>query len=59
MIHSLVPSPLGELLLIGDGHHLTGLYTAEHVRIPTIVGDRSDREFAFWNGTMRPGTHIC
>lgn len=46
MMHSYLPSPIGDLLLLGDGTHLTGLYTAEHVRMPTALGDRSDREFA-------------
>jgi methylated-DNA-[protein]-cysteine S-methyltransferase len=46
MMHSYLPSPIGDLLLIGDGTHLTGLYTAEHVRMPTELGVRSDREFA-------------
>jgi methylated-DNA-[protein]-cysteine S-methyltransferase len=46
MIHSYLPSPIGDLLLIGDGTYLTGLYTAEHVRMPTELGVRSDREFA-------------
>src|SRR6185312_5101356 len=46
MMHSYLPSPIGDLLLTGDGTHLTGLYTAEHVRMPTELGVRSDREFA-------------
>jgi methylated-DNA-[protein]-cysteine S-methyltransferase len=46
MMHSYLPSPIGDLLLVGDRTHLTGLYTVEHVRMPTELGDRSDREFA-------------
>jgi methylated-DNA-[protein]-cysteine S-methyltransferase len=46
MIHSYLPSPIGDLLLTGDGQHLTGLYTPEHVRMPVELGKRSDREFA-------------
>lgn len=34
MMHTVIDSPIGELLLIGDGSNLTGLYTAEHVRKP-------------------------
>jgi methylated-DNA-[protein]-cysteine S-methyltransferase len=46
MIHSYLPSPIGDLLLTGDGHSLTGLYTPGHVRLPAALGERSDREFA-------------
>ena len=46
MIHSYLPSPIGDLLLTGDGHNLTGLYTPEHVRPPVELGERSDQEFA-------------
>jgi methylated-DNA-[protein]-cysteine S-methyltransferase len=45
MIHSIVESPIGDLLLVGDGSSLTALYTAEHVRLPQATGDRSDRSF--------------
>jgi methylated-DNA-[protein]-cysteine S-methyltransferase len=33
------------LLLVGDGTSLTGLYTAEHVRRPTVLGARDDLAF--------------
>ncbi len=46
MIHSYYSSPIGELLLTGNGHQLVGLYTAEHVRLPVEIGLRSDAEFA-------------
>lgn len=46
MIHSYLESPIGELLLTGNGHSLTGLYTHEHVRPPVELGSRSDAEFA-------------
>jgi methylated-DNA-[protein]-cysteine S-methyltransferase len=46
MIHSSVESPVGDLLLVGDGSSLTALYTAEHVRLPSPPGDRVDRPFA-------------
>lgn len=46
MIHSYVDSPLGPLLLTGDGEGLTGLYTDQHGRKPTDLGDRDDDEFA-------------
>lgn len=46
MIHSYVDSPLGPLLLTGDGESLTGLYTDQHGRLPTDLGHRADEEFA-------------
>jgi len=46
MIHSYCDSPVGPLLLTGDGDSLTGLYTAEHVRLPTPPGTRDDQAFA-------------
>ena len=46
MIHSYADSPLGPLLLTGDGHALTGLYTDQHGRLPTELGERADRRFA-------------
>jgi methylated-DNA-[protein]-cysteine S-methyltransferase len=46
MIHSYVDSPLGPLLLTGDGEGLTGLYTDQHGRLPTELGPRVDEEFA-------------
>jgi methylated-DNA-[protein]-cysteine S-methyltransferase len=45
MIHSYVSSPVGMLLLTGDGQSLTGLYTPEHVRLPVDLGTRADAEF--------------
>lgn len=45
MIHSYLPSPIGDVLLTGDGRSITGLYTAEHVRLPSQLGERSDTEF--------------
>jgi methylated-DNA-[protein]-cysteine S-methyltransferase len=46
MIHSYVDSPLGPLLLTGDGEALTGLYTDQHGRKPAELGHRADEEFA-------------
>jgi methylated-DNA-[protein]-cysteine S-methyltransferase len=46
IIHSYVDSPLGPLLLTGDGEGLTGLYTDQHGRLPTVLGHRADEEFA-------------
>ena len=46
IIHSYVDSPLGPLLLTGDGEGLTGLYTDQHGRKPTELGERVDEEFA-------------
>jgi methylated-DNA-[protein]-cysteine S-methyltransferase len=46
MIHTYVDSPLGPLLLTGDGEALTGLYTDQHGRLPTDLGHRADEEFA-------------
>jgi methylated-DNA-[protein]-cysteine S-methyltransferase len=45
MIHSYVDSPLGPLLLTGDGEALTGLYTDQHGRLPADLGHRADEEF--------------
>ncbi|HEX8094454.1 methylated-DNA--[protein]-cysteine S-methyltransferase [Jatrophihabitans sp.] len=45
IIHSYVDSPLGPLLLTGDGEGLTGLYTDQHGRPPTELGHRADEEF--------------
>jgi len=45
IIHSYVGSPLGPLLLTGDGEGLTGLYTDQHGRLPTELGPRVDEEF--------------
>jgi methylated-DNA-[protein]-cysteine S-methyltransferase len=46
MIHSIVDSPIGDLLLIGDGERLTALYTAENARRPEVTGPREDGAFA-------------
>jgi methylated-DNA-[protein]-cysteine S-methyltransferase len=46
MIHSYLATPIGDLLLTGDGHSLTGLYTAEHGRPPVELGERSDQGLA-------------
>jgi methylated-DNA-[protein]-cysteine S-methyltransferase len=46
MTHSYVDSPIGPLLLTGDSQGLTGLYTDQHGRKPTDLGDRDDAEFA-------------
>ncbi len=46
MIHGIADSPLGPLLLTGDGVAITGLYTEQHVRPPTELGERSDEAFA-------------
>ena len=46
MYHSYFESPVGRLLLTGDGTALTGLYTPEHVRLPAPAGDRDDAVFA-------------
>jgi methylated-DNA-[protein]-cysteine S-methyltransferase len=46
IIHSYVDSPLGPLLLTGDGEGgLTGLYTDQHGRLPAELGPRVDEEF--------------
>jgi methylated-DNA-[protein]-cysteine S-methyltransferase len=45
MIFSIVGSPVGELLLTGDGEILNGLYTCEHVRRPEPAGERDDQAF--------------
>ena len=45
MIYSHLDSPIGDLLLVGDGETLTALYTAEHVRRPEPAGVRDDEAF--------------
>ncbi len=52
MIHSYLDSPLGPLLLTGDGEALTGLYTDQHGRIPAELGHRADAEFAQARGQL-------
>jgi methylated-DNA-[protein]-cysteine S-methyltransferase len=46
MIHTLIESPLGVLLVTGDGESITGLYTDQHGRPPTVLGERADRKLA-------------
>lgn len=46
MTHSILESPIGDILLTGDRHGLTGLYTAQHGKKPTDIGERVDGEFA-------------
>ena len=51
MIYSYVPSPLGDLLVLGDGHALTDLYLpleGEHryLRMPALDAVRDDDAFA-------------
>ncbi|MCC6928996.1 MAG: methylated-DNA--[protein]-cysteine S-methyltransferase [Gemmatimonadaceae bacterium] len=46
--YTLMPSPIGELLLTGDGRHLTGLYMTPHTHGP-VRGEgwvRRDDDFA-------------
>ena len=61
--HTTIPSPLGELLLTGDGHHLTGVYLTPHRHGPAAgtLGMRDDAPFAearrqlaeYFSGTRR------
>lgn len=46
--HTLVPSPLGDLLLTGDGRALTGVYMTPHRHGPAVGGEwvRDDAPFA-------------
>ncbi|MDQ3699780.1 MAG: methylated-DNA--[protein]-cysteine S-methyltransferase [Chloroflexota bacterium] len=37
--YTTVPSPIGDLLLVGDGFHLTGLYLPQHKGGPAIEED--------------------
>jgi len=46
VIFSRFDSPLGEILLTGDGLALTGLYTRDHPRRPAVVGEPDDVAFA-------------
>lgn len=36
MLSTLVPSPIGDLLLTSDGNHLTGLYMSPHKGRPAV-----------------------
>lgn len=47
-----MPSPLGELLLTGDGRHLTGLYMTPHAHGPAR-GDAWVRDDAAFAGAVR------
>lgn len=46
MTHSILESPIGDILLTGDRHGLSGLYTAQHGKKPTDIGERVDSDFA-------------
>ncbi|GAA1786284.1 methylated-DNA--[protein]-cysteine S-methyltransferase [Streptomonospora arabica] len=43
-LYDLVPSPLGELLLIGDGEAVTGLYMSPHERFAQEIENEWRRE---------------
>jgi methylated-DNA-[protein]-cysteine S-methyltransferase len=45
MIHTILASPIGDILITGDGERVAGLYTAEHVRPPAQLGARNDQAF--------------
>ena len=45
MYHSIVESPIGPVLLTGIEAGLTGVYTAEHVRLPAAPGVENDAVF--------------
>ena len=47
-----MPSPLGELLLTGDGRHLTGLYMTPHTSAPTRDAGW-ERDDASFEGAIR------
>src|SRR5438445_2935609 len=42
MFHSVLPSPIGEILIIGDGESVTALYTSETSRPVPEIGTRDD-----------------
>ena len=44
-VHAHHPSPLGELLLTGDGETLSGLVLADHPSSRTLAGTRDDDAF--------------
>ena len=46
--YAFTPSPVGRLLLVGDGHALSGLYMEEHARGPAVdpAWERDDSAFA-------------
>jgi methylated-DNA-[protein]-cysteine S-methyltransferase len=45
MMHTFIPSPIGEILLTGDGVAITGLYTVGHIRMPSMIGERADSAY--------------
>ena len=45
--YTRMPSPIGELLLVGHGSALTGLYVADHHRCPAVPSDAVPRDEAF------------
>lgn len=45
MMHTTIPSPIGEILITGDGSAIAGLYTSEHIRPPHDLGRREDSAF--------------
>ena len=52
MIHTVISSPIGDLLATASNDGLTGLYTAEHVRKPRPDGERADGPFAALAGQL-------
>ncbi|MFD0776228.1 methylated-DNA--[protein]-cysteine S-methyltransferase [Streptomonospora algeriensis] len=63
-LYDLVPSPLGELLLIGDGEAVTGLYMDPHERFaqqvrsewrrdPTALREAAEQLGAYFAGELR------
>ena len=45
MMHTTIGSPIGEILITGDGSAVAGLYTSEHVRRPRDLGRRDESAF--------------
>jgi methylated-DNA-[protein]-cysteine S-methyltransferase len=51
--HTTVESPIGQLLILGDGETVTGLYTAKQAHPPAQIGERDDTAFAVAKRQLR------
>jgi methylated-DNA-[protein]-cysteine S-methyltransferase len=53
MIHATTESPIGQLLIVGDGETVTGLYTAKRAHPPAEIGERDHTAFAVAKQQLR------
>lgn len=52
MIYTLLDSPIGDLMGVGDGTSINGLFTVGHHRRPDPAWTRDDRAFADLRGQL-------